>query len=106
MIAQHVLKNEGSTKHFQALVKRTVTTVDRALKGKEYLVGGKITLADIAFIPWDRALDAILAGDSEAATANQREELWSNWSAWHNRVMQRPSVQQAVQIQNTVQGKN
>lgn len=105
MIAQHVLKNEGSTKHFQALVKRTITTVDRALQGKEYLVGGKITLADIAFIPWDRALDTILAGDSEAATAEQREKLWPNWSAWHNRVLQRPSVQKAVQIQNTEQGK-
>ncbi|KAM0471217.1 hypothetical protein ACHAPX_009397 [Trichoderma viride] len=105
MIAQHVLKNEGSTKHFQALVKRTITTVDRALQGKEYLVGGKITLADLAFIPWDRALDTILAGDSESATAEQREKLWPSWSAWHNRVLQRPAVQKAVQIQNTEQGK-
>ncbi|KAL6892023.1 glutathione S-transferase [Trichoderma evansii] len=106
MIAQHMLKNEGSTKHFQDLVKRTITTVDRALTGKEYLVGGKITLADIAFIPWDRALDVIMVGDDEAATAEGRAKLWPNWSAWHNRVLQRPSVQKAVQIQNTVQGKN
>jgi glutathione S-transferase len=105
MIAQHVLKNEGSTKHFQGLVKRTITTVDRALTGKEYLVGGKITLADLAFIPWDRTLDVIMVGDSEAATAEDREKLWPNWSAWHNRIMKRPAVQKAVDIQNTVQGK-
>lgn len=105
MIAQHVLKNEGSTKHFQGLVKRTITTVDRALQGKEYLVGDKLTLADLAFIPWDRTLDIILLGDSEAATAEQREKLWPNWSAWHNRILQRPAVQKAVQIQTTEQGK-
>jgi glutathione S-transferase len=100
-----VLKNEGSTKHFQALVKRTITTVDRALQGKEYLVGGKITLADLAFIPWDRALDTILLNDPEAATAEQREKLYPNWSAWHNRLLQRPAVQKAVQIQTTEQAK-
>ncbi|KAH8896958.1 hypothetical protein GQ53DRAFT_890533 [Thozetella sp. PMI_491] len=51
MIAQHVLKNKESTKHFQALVKQTVTTVNCALEGKEYLVGRKVTLADLSFIP-------------------------------------------------------
>lgn len=105
MIAQHVLKNEGSTKHFQALVKRTITTVDRALQGKEYLVGGKITLADLAYIPWDLTLDVILAGDSEAATAEGRKSLWPNWFAWHNRVLQRPAVQKVLAIQKKVQGK-
>lgn len=101
-----MLKNEGSTKHFQGLVKRTITTVDRALQGKEYLVGDKLTLADLAFIPWDRTCDTILLGDEEAATAEQREKLWPNWFAWHNRILQRPSVQKAVQIQTTEQAKN
>ncbi|KAL7931444.1 glutathione S-transferase [Trichoderma chlorosporum] len=105
MIAQHVLKNEGSTKHFQGLVKRTITTVDRALSGKEYLVGGKISLADLAYIPWDLALDVILMGDAEAATAEGRQKLWPNWSTWHNRLLERPAVQKALAIQKKVQGK-
>lgn len=105
LIAQHILKNEGSTKHFQALVKRTITTVDRALKGKEYLVGDKITLADLAYIPWDLALDTILLGDEESATAEDRKKLWPNWFAWHNRVLQRPAVQKMLAIQRKAQGK-
>ncbi|KAL7914003.1 glutathione S-transferase [Trichoderma velutinum] len=105
MIAQHVLKNEGSTQHFQALVKRTITTVDRALRGKEYLVGDKITLADLAFLPWDNALDVILMGDAESATAEDRKKLWPSWSAWHDRVSQRPAVQKMLVIQKKAQGK-
>ncbi|KAH8889163.1 glutathione S-transferase [Thozetella sp. PMI_491] len=105
LIAQHVLKNEESTKHFQALVKRTITTVNRALEGKEYLVGGKITLADLSFIPWDMTLDAIFMGDSEAATAEGRKQLWPNWYKWHQMLLLRPAVQKMVSIRKTVQKK-
>ncbi|PKK49333.1 hypothetical protein CI102_5383 [Trichoderma harzianum] len=87
------------------LVKRTITTVDRALKGKEYLVGDKITLADLAYIPWDLALDTVLQGDEESATAEGRKKLWPDWFAWHNRVLQRPSVQKMLAIQRKAQGK-
>ncbi|UKZ82339.1 hypothetical protein TrVFT333_010126 [Trichoderma virens FT-333] len=78
---------------------------NRALRGKEYLVGDKITLADLAYIPWDLALDTILLGDAEGATAEERKKLWPDWFAWHNRVLQRPSVQKMIAIQKKVQGK-
>jgi glutathione S-transferase len=44
-------------KHFQDLVKRTLGTVDAGLEGKKYLVGGKCTIADLAYVPWDLMLD-------------------------------------------------
>jgi glutathione S-transferase len=106
MIAQHVLGNSESTTHFQGLVKRTITTVDRALEGKEYLVGGKITLADLAFVPWDLALDVILLGDPESATLEKRENMWPNWFAWHIRLLERPAVRKMIAIQRKVQGKD
>jgi glutathione S-transferase len=106
LIAQHILKNVGSTIHLQSLVKRTITTVNRALEGKQYLVGGKITLADLAFVPWDRMLDVILLGDHEASTLEGRQKLWPNWHAWHSRLLQRPAVQKTIAIQKEVQGKN
>jgi glutathione S-transferase len=105
MIAQHVLKNAESAKHFQGLVKRTITTINRALEGKEYLVGGKVTIADLAFVPWDLALDMILIGDAEAATTEDRRKQWPNWWAWHARLLRRPAVQKMVTIQKEVQGK-
>ncbi|KAL7953033.1 hypothetical protein V8C34DRAFT_309541 [Trichoderma compactum] len=105
LIAQHILKNEGSTKHFQALVKRTITTADPAPRGKEYLVGDKITLTDLAYIPWDLALNNIILGNEESATAEGRKKLWPNWFAWHNRVLQRPSMQKMLAIQKKAQCK-
>ncbi|PKK52027.1 hypothetical protein CI102_2166 [Trichoderma harzianum] len=62
-------KNFDGVAHFQHLVKRTLRTVDDELRGKEFLVGDKCTLADLAFIPWDLMLDVVLQGDAEAASA-------------------------------------
>ena len=106
MIAQYVLKNSESTTHFQGLVKRTITTVNRALQGKDYLVGGNITLADLAFVPWDLALDLILRGDPETATLEKRRIVWPNWYAWHSLLLERPAVQKMIAIQRKVQGKD
>ena len=103
MILQHMVKNMGAAKHFQSLVKRTIKTVDRELEGKRYLVGGKITLADLAFIPWDNMLDKIMMNDPEAATTEQRETLYPNWSAWRARVLERPAVQKMMDIQKEAQ---
>lgn len=105
MMAQHFLKNPASAKHFQDLVKRTITTLNRALEGKEYLVGEKPTIADLSFVPWDLALDAIMIGDEEAATVEARQKLWPNWAAWHSRLCQRAAVQKMITIQKHVQGK-
>jgi glutathione S-transferase len=99
-------KNPGSTKHFQELVKRTIGTVNRALKGKSYLVGGKATLADLAFVPWDLSLDKIMMGDPQAATAEEREKLWPDWFAWHTKLLERPGVQKMLEIQKKVKGAN
>ncbi|KAI5461851.1 hypothetical protein BGZ63DRAFT_404673 [Mariannaea sp. PMI_226] len=103
LIAQHVLKNDGSTKHFQALVKRTITTVNRALEGKTFLVGEKVTLADLSFIPWDMKLDVIFMGDAEAATEEGRKQMWPNWYEWHQKLLQRAAVQKMISIQTNLQ---
>lgn len=88
--------------HFQHLVKRTLRTVDDELQGKEYLVGGKCTLADLAFIPWDLMLDLVLQGDTEAGTAQGRQQLFPNWHKWHTRIAQRPSVQKMISLKQEV----
>jgi glutathione S-transferase len=90
--------NADGVVHFQNLVKRTLRTVDDELEGKEYLVGGKCTLADLAFVPWDLMLDFVLQGDAEAATAEDRQKLYPNWYRWHTRIIQRPSVQKMIAL--------
>lgn len=90
--------NADGVAHFQNLVKRTLRTVDDELRGKEYLVGGKCTLADLAFIPWDLMLDFVLQGDAEAETAQDRQKLFPNWYRWHTKIAQRTSVQKMIKL--------
>jgi glutathione S-transferase len=91
--------NLDGRQHFQDLVKRTLGTVDSALTGKTYLVGEKCTIADLAFVNWDLMLDVALKGDKQAATKEQREKMYPNWSAWHERLLERPAVQKMMQAQ-------
>ena len=100
---QLMVKNMEAAKHFQGLVKRTIKTVDWELEGKQYLFGGQITLADLAFVPWDNMLDIIMMNDPEAATSEQRKELFPNWSAWRDRLVERPAVQKMMTIQKEAQ---
>jgi glutathione S-transferase len=94
--------NAASVIHFQELVKRTLGTINSALKGKEYLVGNKCTISDLSFVNWDLTLDNVLEGDKEAATKEQRVALFPNWASWHSRLLERPSVQAAIKMQEEV----
>lgn len=95
-------KNFDGVAHFQHLVKRTLRTIDDELRGKEFLVGGKCTLADLAFIPWDLMLDLVLQGDAEAGTASDRKQLFPNWYNWHVKMIQREAVQKMVKLKEEV----
>lgn len=95
-------KNFDGVAHFQHLVKRTLRTVDDELRGKEFLVGDKCTLADLAFIPWDLMLDVVLQGDAEAASANDRKQLFPNWYNWHVKMIQREAVQKMMKQKEEV----
>jgi glutathione S-transferase len=94
--------NSAAVKHLQEIVKRTLGTVNDALKGKEYLVGNRCTISDLSFLNWDLLLDRVLAGDPEAASKEEREALFPHWASWHNRIHQRPSVQTAIKMQRVV----
>ena len=73
--------------------------MDQELAGKEYLVGSRLTLADLAFIPWDLVLDVVLQGDPEASTADLRKELYPNWFRWHSALLKIPAVQRMIALQ-------
>ncbi|KKP01713.1 URE2 [Trichoderma harzianum] len=95
-------KNFDGVAHFQHLVKRTLRTIDDELRGKQFLVGGKCTLADLAFIPWDLMLDRVLQGDTEAGTASDRKQLFPNWYNWHVKMIQREAVQKMMKLKEGV----
>lgn len=41
------MNNPEALAHLQSIVKRTLSTIDAALEGKQYLVAGKCTIADL-----------------------------------------------------------
>ncbi|KAK8183294.1 glutathione S-transferase [Phyllosticta capitalensis] len=72
-------------------IKRTLGVIDAHLKktGKPYLVGDKISYADLAFIPWQSVLGWLLP-DFDAA------KEFPEWSKWNQRLLERPAVKKVL----------
>ncbi|KAK7512937.1 glutathione-s-transferase theta, gst [Phyllosticta citriasiana] len=68
-------------------IKRTLGVIDSHLKktGKPYLVGDKISYADLAFVPWQTSLGWLLP-DYDAA------KDFPQWAKWNQSLLERSSV--------------
>jgi len=60
--------------------------------GREWLVGGKCTYADIAFIPWDNGLSQFIFSEGEV----DWEKEFPDFSAWRQRLLARPAVKKTL----------
>jgi glutathione S-transferase len=65
--------------------------LDGVLVDKEYLVGNKLTIADMSFVLWNTALPELLE-DSDAA---QEVKNLKNFVRWQAAVLAHPSVEKA-----------
>ncbi|KAM0304945.1 hypothetical protein ACHAO8_011336 [Botrytis cinerea] len=91
----HPEKNLPSVKErYINEIKRVTKVLDTALAGKEYLVGDKVTFADLAFVPWYWGAEG-LEPVSPGLMKGLKEDL-PNFKAWLERLSARPSVQKAV----------
>ena len=75
-------------------IRRVIGVLDTALANKEYLVGNKCTIADLAFVTWDDAVADMCEGELFMRTLN---EDCPNWTSWRKRLLARPAVQRALQ---------
>ncbi|WAO93395.1 Hypothetical protein NCS54_01094200 [Fusarium falciforme] len=85
-------EGEKAMKRYQDEVVRVVSVLDKALGGREYLVGDKCTLADLAFVPWASLIPYIF-GEEVTLASLQLEEKYPAYSAWYKATSNRPSVQ-------------
>ena len=79
-------------------IKRVTKVLDSALQGKEYLVGNKLTYADLAFIPWYWRLEGI---DKEGV--GFKENLSKDnpaFGAWFKKMLDRPLVKKIYEAQS------
>jgi len=82
-------KIEPAQKRYKDQVVRVLDVLNRALEGKEYLVGDKCTIADLSFVPWDAMIPWVF-GDEYASL--DVEKKYPNYSAWNKRLNERPAV--------------
>ncbi|KAL1863008.1 hypothetical protein Daus18300_008164 [Diaporthe australafricana] len=88
----HAEKLPSAIERYQAEVRRIQGVLDRQLQGKQWLVGDKMTYADLAFAPWNDRTDALLQ-----CAEDKKFEGFPNLAAWHERVTGRASWKKAME---------
>lgn len=88
----HAEKVPSAVERYQNEIRRVLGVLDGILAGgKEYLVGGKCTYADLAFLPWSANIQGLLGVDTK-----QIEEVdFPNYGRWMKRLSERPAVKKA-----------
>ncbi|KAH8663626.1 glutathione S-transferase [Tricladium varicosporioides] len=59
----HPTPNPSAIERYQNEVKRVSGVLDKHLAGKKFLVGDKLTYADISFIPWQKGAEKMVNKD-------------------------------------------
>ena len=82
----HPEKIQSAQDRYINEIRRVSDVLDRALEGREWLVGEKYSYADLSFLSWYESVARILA---DAFTISKEfPNLW----AWLNRLKSRPAV--------------
>lgn len=68
--------------------------------GRQSLVGGKMTFADMAFVSWNERLDDMLVFTKET-----KFDGFPNLKAWHERITSQPAWKRAMQKRNILMGE-
>ena len=89
---KHSEKIPSAIERYQNEARRMLGVLNGVLDGKKWLVGDKITFADLAFLPWNEHLDVVLGVSAENAF-----DGFPNVKAWHKRMVSRPSWKKAVE---------
>jgi GST-like protein len=84
-------------------VQRLCSVLDSALEGKEYLVGGEYTIADMACFPWFQTLRG--KGYNRPRQPDTFDFLsvaqYTNLVAWADRILARPAVFRGMRVRAT-----
>lgn len=77
-------------KRFQKEVRRVTGVLERALEGRDWLVGDKYTYADLSFIPWQSSISIMNLGDDFY-------DEFPRVKAWMDRMNERPVVKKLAE---------
>ncbi|PCH40716.1 glutathione S-transferase C-terminal-like protein [Wolfiporia cocos MD-104 SS10] len=88
----HHEKLPSAIVRYQKEILRVFGVLNSVLSKQEWLVGGKCTIADLSFIPWNRAALAWHLDDVESFNF---EKDFPGLSRWHNALLSRDSARKA-----------
>ncbi|GJF00121.1 glutathione S-transferase [Phanerochaete sordida] len=81
----------SAQERYQKETKRVLGVLEGVLAKQDTLVGGKITIADLSFIPWnDMAINSILDIDVAAE--------YPVVTAWHKKLVERPAAKKVLEV--------
>lgn len=89
----HPEKLPSAIERYRNEIRRVTKVLDSILKGKEYLVGGRCSYADLAFVPWATLVPGLLGGVDRKEIASETPD----YSAWVDRLTARPAVKKVLE---------
>ncbi|KAI1852547.1 hypothetical protein JX265_013006 [Neoarthrinium moseri] len=96
----HPEKVESAISRYEEQMFRVVGVLDKILEDKQYLVGDKISYADISFIAWESTARMVFADKID------RFKGFKNYDAWYERIAARPSVKKVFQLRADAMAKS
>lgn len=92
----HPEKLASARERYMNEIRRVSSVLDRALEGRDWLVGDRCCYADISFLTWyDAVTTKILAGEIDLGTE------YTNLFDWLNRIKERPAMTKMLRDQAT-----
>jgi len=94
---RHPERIPSALERYQKEAIRVLSVLDGVLANQKYLVGNKLSIADISFYPWDYVLfnPPNLLGDSPFQEEAQK---FKNFLRWHEEVGQLTSVKKVYEV--------
>ncbi|KAM7189909.1 glutathione S-transferase [Naviculisporaceae sp. PSN 640] len=88
----HPEKVPSAIERYNNQVKRVLGVLEGVLADKNWLVGDKMTYADLAFVPWNDRLESVLLCPDEDKFAG-----FPKVKAWHESMTSRPAWKRAME---------
>lgn len=95
----HQEKLPSAQQRYKNQVLRVYDVLNRALEGRDYLVGDKCTYADISFIAWDHRFQLVFKGEF---AIEELEKKYPNYVRWHKAVASRKAIKEVLEENDRV----
>ncbi|RYP52196.1 hypothetical protein DL768_002587 [Monosporascus sp. mg162] len=92
-LAYHPEKVPSAIERYQNEIRRVLGVLDGVLEGKQWLVGDKMTYADLAFVSYNSVVPVVMGWADD-----QHFGDYPNVKAWHERLTSLPSWKKTIEL--------